>query len=208
MGLYILKRVISMADDIFAELDEELDQMKTMIIEDIDKLNAQKTEITKSLIEYFWQVWIRFDRIKVHFSMDPNVQLFAIFKEYPEKWRFKDNFNFSDIDTIKITDKTQAGGRLGDKLEARFYHVDKNVHLRITFEYCDGEHYYKYSGWKRIFAQNIIYDAPIEKVKMNKIWDLISDMVKTWFESHLRRNRDMIIKYVKENFDKGETFTS
>jgi hypothetical protein len=178
-----------------------------VIIEDMDKLNSQKTDITKQLIDFFWQIWIRFDRIKVHFTVDPGPQQFAIFTEYPDKWRFKDNFNLAGVDTISITDKTQAGGRIGDKIEARFFTKEKGVHLRIVFEYCDGEHYYKYSGWKRIFAQNIIYEAPIEKVKMNKVWDIISDIVKTWFESHLRRNRDMIIKYVKDNFEKGETFT-
>lgn len=198
---------MTMADDIFDQLDAELDSMRSVIIEDMDKLNSQKTEITKKIVDFFWQIWIRFDRIKVHFTVDPGPQDFAIFTEYPDKWRFKENFNFAGVDTMSLTDKTQAGGRIGDKIEARFYAIEKGIHLRVVFEYCDGEHYYKYSGWKRIFAQNIIYDAPIEKVKMNKVWDIVSDIVKIWFESHLRRNRDMIIKYVKDNFEKGETFT-
>ena len=196
-----------MPEDIFAQLDQELDSMKNVIIEDMDKLNSQKVEITKELIEFFWNIWIRFDRIKVHFTVEPGPQDFATFEEYPEKWHFKESMNFAAIDTVSLTDKTQAGGRIGDKIEARFYSVDKTLHLRVVFEYCDGEHYYKYSGWKRIFAQNIIYDSPVEKAKMSKIWEVISDIVKIWFESHLRRNRDMILKYVKDNFEKGETFT-
>jgi len=39
------------------------------------------------------------------------------------------------------------------------------------------------------------------------MWAVLSNVIKVWFESHLRKNRDLIIKYVKENFEKGETFT-
>jgi hypothetical protein len=32
-------------------------------------------------------------------------------------------------------------------------------------------------------------------------------VVKSWFESHLRHNREVLINALKENFEKGETFT-
>jgi hypothetical protein len=31
--------------------------------------------------------------------------------------------------------------------------------------------------------------------------------VKSWYESHLRRNRDILIKHLKDNYERGETFT-
>lgn len=196
-----------MPQDLFTQLDKELEEMKEEIFEDMSKTNQKKAEIVKNLIEDFWNIWIRFDAIPAHFTMEPPSGQFATFEEYPKKWRFKDNFRFEEVHQISLTDRTQRQGRLGDSIKATFYNVGKDIHLRVVFEYCEGEHYYKYSGWKRIFAQQIIYDASLQKVNMNKLWERLSDVVKVWFESHLRRNRDIIIKYVKENFEKGETFT-
>jgi hypothetical protein len=33
------------------------------------------------------------------------------------------------------------------------------------------------------------------------------DVVLSWYESHLRNNRDILINHLKENYEKGETFT-
>ena len=44
-------------------------------------------------------------------------------------------------------------------------------------------------------------------MSFEKLWAVVAGVVKVWFESHLRKNRDVIIQYVKENFEKGETFT-
>ncbi len=195
-----------MAEDLFAQLDRELVDMTVDIKEDMIKQNEKKAELSKSLIENFWKVWIRFDKIKIPFTMEPSYSTFAVFDEFPEQWKFR-NIDFSQISTISLVDRSQEQGRTGDSLKAWYYNVDKATHLRIVFEYCEGEHYYKYSGWKRIFTQQIIYDAPLERVNFNKVWDVLSGVIKVWFESHLRRNRDIIIKYSKENFEKGETFT-
>ena len=197
-----------MANDIFEQLDQELESMKSVIIEDMDKLNNQKASIVKELIEFFWQVWIRFDRIKVHFTIEPSPSTFALFKEYPDNWSFRPEFDFSAVNEISITDKTQDQGRIGDRIIVNFYNIEKSVHMRILFEYCDGEHYYKYSGWKRIFSQQIIYDCPLDKAKTQKVYEVLSVILKIWFESHLRRNRELIIKHMKDNFEKGETFTT
>jgi len=195
-----------MPEDLFAQLDNELNNMTLDIKYDMEKQNAKKAEITKSLIENFWKVWIRFDKIKVPFTMEPSYSTFATFEEFPEHWEFR-NIDFAQINTISLVDRSQEQGRTGDSLKAWYYTVDKSMHLRIVFEYCEGEHYYKYSGWKRIFTQQIIYDAPLERVNFTKIWDVLAGVIKVWFESHLRHNRDIIIKYCKENFEKGETFT-
>ncbi len=35
---------------------------------------------------------------------------------------------------------------------------------------------------------------------------ILADLVKVWYESHLRRNRDILIKYLKQTYEKVETF--
>ena len=40
------------------------------------------------------------------------------------------------------------------------------------------------------------------------MWEILAGVIKVWFESHLRKNRDLLIKYCKESFEKGETFTN
>lgn len=199
--------VVQMPDDLFAQLDAELNELAEDITDDMGKLSERKAAINKSLIENFWKIWIRFDKRKIHFTMEPSPGTFATFEEFPDKWSFRDNFRFADCSSISLIDKTQDQGRTGDSLKAWYYPVGKEVHFRLVFEYCEGEHYYKYSGWKRIFAQQILYDSPVDKVNLNKIWEILAGLVKVWFESHLRRNRELLLKYVRENFEKGETFT-
>ena len=196
-----------MPDDLFAQLDAELNELAEDITDDMGKLSEKKAAITKSLIENFWKILIRFDKRKIHFVMEPSPGAFATFEEFPDKWAFRENIRFADYPQIFLIDKTQDQGRTGDSLRAWYYPVGKEMHFRLVFEYCEGEHYYKYSGWKRIFAQQILYDSPVDKVNLNKIWEILAGLVKVWFESHLRRNRDLLLKYVKENFEKGETFT-
>ena len=77
----------------------------------------------------------------------------------------------------------------------------------MVFEYCEGEHYYKYSGWKRIFTQRVLYDTTLSALSFDKLHKIMADVVKTWYESHLRRNREILIKHLKENYEKGESFT-
>ncbi len=194
-------------DDWFKALDEELERRTREITRDVGEQNAKKAEINKTLIADFWRIWIRFNKINVHFTMEPSHSAFAHMDEFPDKWRFKPRFDFSAVSTIQLIDRTQDQGRIGDSIKVRYYNVDKVPHLRMVFEFCEGEHYYKYSGWKRIFGQHILYDAPLEKVSIKKIHDILGNLIRVWYESHLRRNRDIIIKYVKENFEKGETFT-
>jgi hypothetical protein len=31
--------------------------------------------------------------------------------------------------------------------------------------------------------------------------------VKAWYESHLKRERDILLKHMKDKYPKGETFT-
>ena len=41
---------------------------------------------------------------------------------------------------------------------------------------------------------------------MDDLHRLFADLVRVWYESHLRRARDVLIKYLKTTFEKVETF--
>src|SRR5947207_1174513 len=92
-------------DDWFSSLDAELEKKTREIIENVGEQNVARLELNKTLIEDFWRVWKRFNKMNV-----------------------------------------------------------------------DDLH--------RLFA----------------------DLVRVWYESHLRRNRDVLIKYLKQTFEKVETF--
>ncbi|MCQ5375775.1 MAG: hypothetical protein NO474_04170 [Methanomassiliicoccales archaeon] len=194
-------------EDWFAQLDAELEQKTEAITKDLMELNNQKRMINRTLIEDFWKIWMRFGKINVHFTMEPSYSAFAQFDEFPDQWRFREDFNFAGVNTIQLVDRTQEQGRMGDSLKIWYYNEDSTPHIRMVFEYCEGEHYYKYSGWKRIFGQFVIYDAPLAKFDMDKFHEKLADVVKAWYESHLRRNRDILIKHLKDNYERGETFT-
>jgi hypothetical protein len=194
-------------EDWFAQLEQQLDAETEAITKDVVELNSQKASVNKALIEDFFKIWIKFNKMSINFTIDPPSETFAHFDEYPENWRFKENLNFAAVNTIQLVDRTQDQGRMGDSIKVWYYNVDSTPHLRMIFEYCEGEHYYKYAGWKRIFAQFVVFDSPLGKLDMDKLHEKMGDVVKVWFESHLRRNRDVIIKHLKENYERGETFT-
>jgi len=193
--------------DWLAQLDAQLEKERESIVKDMSELNNQKRTINKALIEDFWNIWTRFDKINVNMTMDPPKEAFALFTDYPDAWKFKDDFNYASVNSLQLVDRSQDQGRMGDSIKVWYYMVDSTPHLRMIFEYCEGEHYYKYAGWKRIFAQFVLFDSQLSRLDMNKLHDKFGDVVKAWYESHLRRNRDNIIKHLKENYERGETFT-
>ena len=191
--------------DWFAELDAELEKKMLQINDNIVEQSTQKVTINKSLLEDFYRVWIRFNKINVHFTLLPEAGTFAQFVVYPEQWNFKPDFDFGSIDNITLTDRTQ--GRVGDSLKAWYYSVDSQTHFRIAFEFCEGEHYYKYAGWKRIFSQYVLLDVPVAKFEEKRYHEILADLIKVWYESHLRRDREIVLKHIREKYEKGETFT-
>ncbi len=194
-------------EDWFEDLDEELEEKTQAITKDVIDLNNQKRKINQTLIEDFWRVLNRFGKINVHFTMEPSYSAFAQFEEFPDEWKFREDFNFSGVNNIQMVDKTQDEGRTGDALKAYYYTEDSTTRLRMVFEYCEGEQYYKYAGWKRIIGQFVVYDASIEKLNMDKLHEKMKGVIKAWYESHLRRNRDILIKHLKDSYERGETFT-
>ncbi len=198
---------VAKEDDWFKKLDAELEQQTQSIVKDMAELNNQKKTINRTLIEDFWKVLVRFGKINVHFTMEPSHSAFAQFVTYPDEWKFKEEFNFSGVNNIQLVDRTQEQGRMGDSLKVWYYNDDSSPRVRMVFEYCEGEHYYKYAGWKRVFGQFVIYDAALNDFNMKEVHSKLGDVVKAWYESHLRRNRDVLIDHLKANYEKGETFT-
>ncbi len=192
-------------EDWFAQLDEELEKKTTQITDNYVEQTTQKGVINKAILEDLFRIWIRFNKINVHYTMTPESSAFANFVVYPEQWSFKPDFDYSGIDNASLTDRTQT--RVGDSLKAWYYNVDNLTHFRMIFEFCEGEHYYKYAGWKRIFTQYVLLDVPITKFDEKKYHEILADVIKTWYESHLRRDREIILKHIREKYEKGETFT-
>jgi hypothetical protein len=195
-------------EDWFAQLDEELEKKTVQITDNLVEQSNQKETINRALLEDLFRIWIRFNKINAHFSMVPDPQgpsTFATFTVYPEQWSFKPDYDFAGTDNVSLTDRTQT--RVGDSLKSWYYSVDSHTHLRIIFEFCEGEHYYKYAGWKRIFSQYVLLDVPVTKFEEKKYHDVLADVIKNWYESHLRRDREIILKHIREKYEKGETFT-
>jgi len=192
-------------DDWFSQLDEELEKKTVQITDNFVEQNSKKGEINRALLEDLFRIWSRFNKISVHFTMAPEASTFATFAVYPEQWQFKTNFDFAGIDNASLTDRTQ--NRVGDSAKIWYYNVDSQTHFRMVFEFCEGEHYYKYAGWKRIFSQYVLLDVPVMKFDEKKFHEVLADVVKTWYESHLRRDRDIVLKHIRDKYEKAETFT-
>jgi hypothetical protein len=194
--------------DWFTQLDEELEKKTVQITDNLAEQSTQKDVINRSMVEDLFRIWIRFNKINVHFSMvpDPQSPTFpAQFVVFPEQWSFKPDYPFGDLDNTALTDRTQ--GRVGDSLKAWYYNVESEMHFRMVFEFCEGEHYYKYAGWKRIFTQYSLLDLPVNKFEEKKYHEVLGDVIKAWYESHLRRDREIVLKHIREKYEKGETFT-
>ena len=85
-----------MGSDLFEQLDKELSSMQQEVAEDVSKLTNKRRDMTKGLIENFWQIWIRFKNIDVHYTMEPSPSVFATFDEFPPR-SFPPSFNPANV---------------------------------------------------------------------------------------------------------------
>lgn len=193
--------------DWFEDLDAELEEKTERALEMDGGESSMKDDLNRTLISDFWKIILRFEKINIHFAMEPHYNQFAQFEKFPFDWSLKDNFDYGGQNQIQIMDITRDQSRTGDTLRARYYNKDDIQHLRLSFEYCEGEHYYKYSGWKRIFGEFIAYDAKMNNIDIDQIHAILADIVRVWYESHLRRDRGVILTHLTNNYEKGETFT-
>jgi len=198
----------SRGDDWFDALDAELEQKTQEIVQAVGEENVEREDLNRQIIDDFWKIWKRFNKVNVHLSMEPSYESWALFADtFPDgNWTWKPGFRPAGVATIQLVDRTMDQGRIGDALKVAHAVVDDKPHLRVTFEYCEGEHYYKYSGWKRIWSVHTLFDETLPEADIKTLRKLFADVVKTWYESHLRRNRDLLIKHLKAEYERVETF--
>ncbi|MFW6040418.1 MAG: hypothetical protein ACOC85_01115 [Thermoplasmatota archaeon] len=194
--------------DWFDELDAELEEKTQETFKNLGERDSHIAELNKQFIKDFWRVWIRFEKLNVHFSMQPDYSSFAKFKEFPEEWSFREDYDFSGVRTLKLMDKTQEQERAGDSLILQYYSEDETLNIGLYFEFFEGEQYYKYSGWKRIFARYSLFNSevPLSDDQVDEIHGIMKDVIKNWYESHLKRNRNVIIDHIKNNYEKVEEY--
>ncbi|MEF8873077.1 MAG: hypothetical protein V5A88_00220 [Candidatus Thermoplasmatota archaeon] len=196
------------AGDWFDELDAELEEKTSEVFRDLGERNSKMAELNRQFVKDFWRIWIRFEKLNVHFSMKPDHSSFARFNEFPEDWELREDFDFSNLNKIELMDKTQEDNRTGDSIVLEYYSEEDTLKIGLFFEYCEGEQYYKYSGWKRIFARYSLFDAefPLDDDKMDEFHNKLKSVVKRWYESHLKRDRDIVLQYIEDEFEKIEEY--
>ena len=195
--------------DWFDSLDVELQRKTEEIVHDVGEQASKKAEMNKTLIEDLFKVWKRFNKINVTLTLEPSYNTFAVFDDtFPDgEWHWRPGFNPIAVNSVQLVDKTQDQGRIGDALKMDYLVIDGKPRIRMTFEYCEGEHYYKYSGWKRLWAQHNLYEADLDRINLDTIHSIMGDIVKVWYESHLRRNRDTLLKHIKKTYERVEMFS-
>jgi len=194
-------------EDWFEKLQSELEKKKEEVLKDISTESEKKRELNRNLVEDFWKIWLQFNRINVHFRMEPPHNLWGLFEVFPDKWSLREDFDFATVGEISLVDITREQNRTGDSLKIIYYNTDEGEKIRMLFEFFEGEKYYKYSGWKRIYAQYILYDELVKKANLDKIRDILLKVIPKWYESHLKGDRGIIINYIKKNYERGESFT-
>ncbi len=194
--------------DWFDSLDQELQKKTEEILQDVGQQTSKRADLNRALIGDAWKIWKRFNAMNVHLSLEPNYDRWAVFPDtFPEgDWRWREGFNAATVPAVTLTDRTQDQGRIGDALKIVHYDTDGRSRVRMTFEYCEGEHYYKYSGWKRIWSIHTLLDASVDRLDLDNVHKVLADVVKVWYESHLRRNRDILIRHLKKNYERVETY--
>ncbi len=195
-------------DDWFGKLQSELEKKKEEILKDISSESQKRSELNRTLIEDFWRIWIQFNNINVHFKMEPSHDKWVShFEEFPTRWVVKKDFDFSRVWEISLVDITREQNRVGDSLKVIYYNTEEGEKLKMIFQFSEGEKYDKYSGWKRVYSQYVLYDEFVGKASIDKIREVLLKLIPVWYESHLKGDRSIIIDFVKKNFQKGATFT-
>ena len=195
-------------EDWFEKLQGELEKKKEEILKDISTESKKRSELNKSIIEDFWKIWIQFNNINVHFRMEPSHDKWVShFEEFPNKGVLRKDFDFSRVWEISLVDITREQNRVGDSLKVLYYNTDNGERLKMLFEFSEGEKYDKYSGWKRIYSQYVLYDEAVNKASIDKLREILLKTIPVWYESHLKGDRNIILDFIKNNFQKGATFT-
>src|SRR5579871_2567721 len=125
--------------------------------------------------------------------------------QYPEKWTFRDNFDFGAVKTIELHDRTP--GWLGHTLRFWYYKTPEGKsHLRGIFEWSDGESYHRYTGWMRMMSQAVLYDSADTAVSLHELHQVLKDVVVHWYSSHIDRTPEAFVAHLKEKYPKGASY--
>jgi len=166
---------------------------------------THRAKINQRLLQDLWEVHNQFEDIGVHLTIDPSQTLFATFVEYPTTWTFRDNFDFGAVKTIELGDR--ASGWVGFTLRAWYYRTPEGkTHLRVIFEWCDGESYHRYSGWMRMMSQAVLYDAAEDEVEIKELHRILRDVVVQWYAAHLDKTPEKFVAHLKEKYPKGASY--
>lgn len=195
-----------LADDNFvASLREELAKSQKASEVQPDEDLAHRGALNRRLLQDLWEVHNQFEQISTHLTIEPSQTLFATFVEYPEKWTFRDSFDFGAVKTIELHDRTP--GWVGFTLRFWYYRTPEGVaHLRGIYEWSEGESYHKYTGWMRMMNQAVLYDSREEAVNLRELHAALRDLVVRWYTAHLERSPESLIAHLKEKFPKGVSY--
>ncbi len=191
--------------DWFQKLEKELQKKEQEVLKDNSMTTGKKAEINKRLLTNLWVTWVRFNKQDIHFTIEPAPNKWLEFTAYPDKFQLRDDFFFENVNNIVFRDTARDIERLGDSLKV-IYKKDEQERINLIFEFSEGEKYDRYTGWHRYFTQYILYDKPVKEASQEEIDNILLNVVAKWYESQLRRDREVILQYIKENFKKGETF--
>ncbi|MCI4368313.1 MAG: hypothetical protein L3K09_01940 [Thermoplasmata archaeon] len=192
-------------DDFVSSLKSELKRVQKSSGEQVTEDVSHRASVNRRLLQDLWEVRNQFEEASVHLTIDPSQTLFATFVEYPEKWAFKENFDFGAVKTIELKDRTQAW--IGFTLRFWYYKTPEGrTHLRGIFEWCDGESYHRYTGWMRMMNQAVLCDCPEDAVNLKEIHQILRDIVVRWYSAHLERSPEKFIAHLKEKYPKGATY--
>ena len=192
-------------DDFVQSLRKELAQKQRASGEKTGEDLSHRTELNRRLLQDLWEVHNQFEEVSVHMTLEPAQTLFATFQEYPDKWGFKENFDFSGVKTIELRDRSQ--GWQGFTLRFWYYRTPEGKnHLRGIYEWCEGESYHRYTGWMRMMSQAVLFDGADDSVNVRELHGILKDVVVAWYQAHLERSPEALINHLKGKYPKGASY--
>ncbi|MEM0160450.1 MAG: hypothetical protein QW258_00670 [Thermoplasmata archaeon] len=197
----------SKQEDWFEKLQSDLNKKSEEILKGYNLESDKKRSINIEMVQDLWKIYLKFVDVNVHFTLDPPATNWASFTDYPTNWKIRDEYNFGALNSISFVDTTREDDRTGDALKMMYELGPDGEKIKITFEFFEGEKYYKYSGWKRTYAKHILYDNLVSKSSIDEIHNILSDLILKWYESHLKRDRNLLINHIKEKYPISESFT-
>jgi hypothetical protein len=197
----------SKQEDWFEKLQSDLNKKSEEILKGYNLESDKKRSINIEMVQDLWKIYLKFVDVNVHFTLDPPATNWASFTDYPTNWKIRDEYNFGALNSISFVDTTREDDRTGDALKMAYELGPDGEKIKITFEFFEGEKYYKYSGWKRTYAKHTLYESLVSKSSIDEIHNILSDLILKWYESHLKRDRNLLINHIKEKYPVSESLT-